>query len=118
MPYSVLFFGANSGPRPLLTILKVLLLQLRFAVVAVAVGVAVPIGVGVVEDSRLPPRGAGAAMTWHGCAGIDPISGCRIPDDKYLPGRGCCSHPRRLHGALRKPGTSRPVVRSTLALRH
>ena len=34
------------------------------------------------------PREGGAAMTWHGCAGINPISGCTIPDDKYLPGRG------------------------------
>jgi hypothetical protein len=34
------------------------------------------------------PREGGAAMTWHGCAGINPISGCTTPDDKYLPGRG------------------------------
>ena len=34
------------------------------------------------------PREGGAAMAWRGCAGIDPISGCITPDEKYLPGRG------------------------------
>ena len=40
------------------------------------------------EGASAFPREGGAAMTWHGCAGINPISGCSTPDDKYLPGRG------------------------------
>ena len=63
-----------------------------------------------IQLERLSPREGGAAMTWHGCAGINPISGCTTPDDKYLPGRGVLLPPRLCHGAQREPGTSRPVV--------
>ena len=47
-------------------------------------------------------------MTWHGCAGINPISGCTTPDDIYLPGRGVLQPPHdyvmALSANLEPPG--------------